>query len=100
MESSRKLSPLSISAIFVGALLLMSFVGALHYASDLTDEAIEKEARPAREIEAYKQSYRPDMPQRIVLTSPLQPCSKQWIAKQQPDGRWRFWCVEAQKGAL
>lgn len=100
MEASKKLSPLAITLIFFAALALMSFVGALHYASDLTDEAVEKVARPARAIEAYKQGYRPDVSQRIVLTSPLQPCSKQWIAKQQPDGRWRFWCVEAQKGAL
>jgi len=72
MESSRKLSPLAIALIFLGALWLMSLVGALHYASDLTDEAIEKEARPLRVAELYGRGYRPDLPQRLVLLHPME----------------------------
>lgn len=72
MESSRKLSPLSISAIFMGLVLAMSFVGNLHYASDLTDEAIEKERRPQRVAELYGRGYRPDLPQRLVLLHPME----------------------------
>lgn len=66
-----KLSPLSIAAIFFGSLALMTLVGNLHYASDLTDEAIEKDARPHRVAALYGRGYRPDMPQRLVLTHPM-----------------------------
>lgn len=67
-----KLSPLSIAAIFLGSLWLMSFVGAIHYASDLTDEAIQKDARPKRVLDLYGRGYRPDMPQRLVLLNPME----------------------------
>lgn len=72
MEASRKLSPLTAASIFTFLLLLTSFVGNLHYASALTDEAIEKEARPQRVAELYGKGYRPDLPQRLVLLHPME----------------------------
>ena len=68
----RKPKPFVIYSIFVVLVLLMSFVGNLHYASVLTDEAIEKERQPLRTAELYGRGYRPDLPQRIVLLHPLE----------------------------
>lgn len=69
---ARRLSPLTLMLLFIVALLLMSFVGAVHLASDLTDEAIEKDRRPHRVAELYGSGYRPDMPQRLVLMNPME----------------------------
>lgn len=94
MEQARKLSKIAIVAIFFGALGLMSLVGNLHYASALTEEAIEKEARPKRVIEEYRLGYRVDFPERLELSYPLR-CDDQYIKHQLPDGRWRISCVVA-----
>lgn len=72
MQASRKLSPFTVVLLFTVLLLLMSFVGVIHYASDLTDEAIEKERRPQRVSELYGRGYRPDLPQRLVLLHPME----------------------------
>ena len=79
MEPSRKLSLFSKVALFVFLLGVMTFVGNLHYASSLTDEAIEKEARPLRVAELYGRGYRPDLPQRVVLLHPME-CAGNWDA--------------------
>ncbi len=76
MEARKPLSKCSLFLIFFGALWLMSLVGALHYASDLTDEAIEKDARPKRVAELYGRGYRPDLPQRLVLLHPMECAGK------------------------
>lgn len=63
-----KLSPLAIGILFVAALLLMSLVGAWHYADDLIQEAIEKEARPKR-VAQY--SWHAEQRERAGLSLPL-----------------------------
>lgn len=94
MEQPRNLSKTAIAAIFFCVLGLMSLVGNLHYASVLTEEAIEKEARPKRVAEEYRLGYRIDFPERIQLSYPLR-CDDQYIKHQLPDGRWRISCVVA-----
>ncbi len=85
-----KHSPNATTVIFVAALLITSLVSNLHYADALTDEAIEKEARPARAARE-----RPiEFPERLQLSMPIA-CEDQWISKQLPDGRWRLSCVVA-----
>lgn len=74
-QVSKQLSPLSLALIFIGLLLLMSLVSNLHYASMLTDEAIEKERRPQRVAELYGRGYRPDMPRELVWLNPTD-CTK------------------------
>ncbi len=68
----REPSPRILVALFIFLLCLMSLVGNLHYASSLTDEAIEKDRRPQRVAELYGRGYRPDLPQRIVLLHPME----------------------------
>lgn len=67
-----KPSRFAVGAIFFGVLALTTLVGNLHYASALTEEAIEKERRPHRVAELYGKGYRPDLPQRLVLLHPLE----------------------------
>lgn len=72
MDQKPPLSIFSKALIFIGALWLTTLVGNLHYASDLTDEAIEKEGRARMIAELYGRGYRPDLPQRIVLLHPME----------------------------
>jgi hypothetical protein len=94
MERQKPLSKFAIVAIAGIAFALMTIVGNLHYASALTEEAMEKEARPKRVAEEYRMGYRVDFPERIQLSYPLR-CEEQWISHQLPDGRWRMSCVVA-----
>lgn len=94
LDQPKQLSKFAITAIFFGALALMSLVGNFHYADELTQEAIEKDARPKRVAEEYRLGYRIDFPERAQLSYPLR-CDDQYIKHQLPDGRWRISCVVA-----
>lgn len=94
MEQRRNLSRTAVVFIFLGVFWLLTIVGNLDYASALTAEAVEKEARPARVAEEYRLGQRIDFPERIQLSYPLR-CDSQWISHQLPDGRWRMSCVVA-----
>lgn len=87
-----ELSPFTKAFIFTAALLAMSLVSTWHYADVLTDEAIEKEARPKRIAEDSRRGSVASLSPYQRLTMPLR-CEDQWIRKQLPDGRWRVSCV-------
>ncbi len=68
----RNPKPLSIAVIALFVFGVITLVGNLHYASVLTDEAIEKERRPHLIMKLYGKGYRPDLPKQIVLLHPME----------------------------
>lgn len=89
----RKLSPVTIGLIFVFVLLATSFIGTWQYASELTEEAMEKESRPSRVLQEYRLGYRISYEEKVVLTPPIG--CEQFIAKQNHDWTWKTYCVSA-----